>query len=253
MNLSLKRIKILINGSFNFFVIIAVVFSLVYGIKYICNVNDNSETPICRVDTKEKKVAITFNVAWGSDNIEKVMEILDKHDAKATFFLVGGWIENNQDYAKKISDGGHEIANNTATNADLMQISRENVKSELDTARQQIKEVCNQNTDIVRPPFGNIDSNTIKECNKLGYRIVKWDVDSSDWREIGPNHVIERVMKDTRPGSIVLFHANAANVEDYLDTVLTGLEEKGYKFEKVSNLLYKDNYKVDQTGLQSKK
>ena len=79
---------------------------------------------------------------------------------------------------------------------------------------------------------------------------MKWDVDSQDWKNIGPVHIIERVSKSVQPGSIVLFHANSSNVEEYLDTIITQLESKGYSMVKVSDLIYKDSYTINSSGVQ---
>ena len=84
----------------------------------------------------------------------------------------------------------------------------------------------------------------------MGYHTVKWDVDSGDWKNIGPVHIIDRVNKNAKPGSIILFHANVVDVNTYLDEIMTNLEKKGYSMVTVSNLIYKDNYSVDTSGEQ---
>lgn len=88
-------------------------------------------------------------------------------------------------------------------------------------------------------------------CKSLGYYTIKWDVDSGDWKNIGPVHVLDRVSKNTSPGSIILFHANVKDVSLYLDSCLSNLEKKNYEMVTVSNLIYKNNYKINSSGEQS--
>ena len=253
MRSNFRRTKVLINSVVYFCILIGLVFSFSYGIKYFNDVNDNSKMAIYRVDTNEKKIAITFDVAWGTDNIDKIMDILEKHNVKATFFLVGSWIDDNKEYTKKISAKGHELGSHSNTHANIKEISKKDIENELEITRTKIKEVTGVDTMLFRPPYGDTDSKSLKVCEELGYKVVKWDLDSTDWKEIGANHVIEKVVKDVRPGSIILFHADAEGVENYLDTILTTLERDGYKIDNVSNVIYKDNYTVDSNGEQKRK
>ena len=87
-------------------------------------------------------------------------------------------------------------------------------------------------------------------CKSLGYQVIKWDIDSLDWKEIGTQHVIDRVIRNSQPGSIVLFHANVNGVNYYLDDILTKLKQDNYDVVSVSELLYQDNYTVDSNGVQ---
>lgn len=253
MRSNFRRTKVLISCMIYFCIAIGLVFSFSYGIKYFSDVNDNSKMAIYRVDTDDKKIAITFDVAWSADNIDKILQILDKHNVKATFFLVGSWIDDNKESVKKIYDDGHEIGSHSNTHANFKEISKEDIVNELETTRNKIKEATGSDTMLFRPPYGDTDNKSLKICEELGYKVVKWDLDSTDWKEIGANHVIERVVKDVRPGSIVLFHADVDNVENYLDTILTSLEKDRYKMDKVSNIIYKEKYTINSKGEQKQK
>lgn len=87
-------------------------------------------------------------------------------------------------------------------------------------------------------------------CKSLGYQVVKWDIDSLDWKEIGSHYIIDRVVRSSQPGSIVLFHTNVNGVKYYLDDILTKLEEENYEMVPVSELIYQDNYTVDSNGVK---
>lgn len=250
MNRKFKRTRALVSSIIFFSLSLVLIFILVSGIKYICSTQENSKVPIYRVDTNDKKVAITFDVAWGTQNIDEIISILEKHNIKATFFLVGSWIDDNEELVKKLYDNGHEIGNHSNTHANLKEISDEDIINEIEITTEKISNITGEKTDLFRPPFGDVDDKSMEICENLGYKVIKWDVDSLDWKEVGPNHVIERVVKGSQPGSIVLFHANASDVGNYLDDIINRLEKNGYEIVKVSDLIYKENYSIDQNGVQ---
>lgn len=251
MNSAYKRTKAFILSIALFFGSLFIIGCLVLGIKNLCSAFQGYETPINRVYTKEKRVAITFDVAWGSENIEEILEILDKHNAKATFFLVGSWIDDNKELVKEIHNRGHEIGNHSNTHSSFPDISNEQKIEEIISTGNKIEKLTNEKVNLFRPPFGKVDKDTMNTCKSLGYYTIKWDVDSGDWKNIGSAHVVDRVSKNTSSGSIILFHANVRDVGTYLDNSLSNLEKKNYSMVTVSNLIYKDNYKVNSYGEQS--
>ncbi|MDV9624217.1 polysaccharide deacetylase family protein [Clostridioides difficile] len=154
---------------------------------------------------------------------------------------------------KAIDEKGHEIGNHSNTHANLKEISKEDITKEIETTSEKIYNITGKKTNLFRPPFGDVNNKAMDICSDLGYKVIKWDVDSIDWKELGPNHVIEKVIKESRPGSIVLFHANINDVDNYLDTIISRLKKDGYSLVKISDLLYKDNYVVDSNGVQKTK
>ncbi|WP_455538110.1 polysaccharide deacetylase family protein [Terrisporobacter sp.] len=250
MNSAYKRTKAFILSITLFFGTLLIIGGFVIGIKNICGIFQDYEPPINRVDTKENKVALTFDVAWGSDNIEEILDILDKHNIKATFFLVGSWVDDNEELVKEIHNRGHEIGNHSNTHRSFTDISKEEKVDEIVTTSKKIKDAIGEDINLFRPPFGNVNKDTMDTCKSLRYYTLKWDVDSGDWKNIGPKHVVERVTKNTKPGSIILFHANVKDVGIYLEDCITNLEKKRYLMVKVSKLIYKNNYKVDSLGVQ---
>lgn len=250
MDRKFKRTKAFISSIIFFGLSLVLVFGLVYGIKYICSITGNSKVPIYRVDTDDKKVSLTFDVAWGTDNMDTIMEILDKHNVKSTFFLVGSWVDDNKEIVKRLDESGHEIGNHSNTHANMKELSDEDKINEIELTSEKISNITGKKTNLYRPPFGEIDSESMDICEALGYQVVKWDVDSLDWKEIGPTHVIERVIKGVQPGSIVLFHANVNYVSEYLETIITRLKKDGYEIVPISELVYKENYTINSNGVQ---
>ncbi len=250
MNNKLKQFKSLMSSLFFLSTTLVLIFVMVYGIRYVCYKKENASMPIYKVDTQENKIALSFDVAWGASNIDEILSILDKHNIKATFFLVGSWVDDNEKLVSQIYDKGHEIGNHSNTHANTKELSEKNIVEEIQLASEKIEKITGDKPTLYRPPFGDVDNKTLEVCKSLGYKVIKWDVDSMDWKEIGPNHVIERVMKSSEPGSIVLFHSNINNVEDYLDSIISNLKKDGYEMVKISDLVHKDNYTIDSNGVQ---
>ena len=98
------------------------IFALVYWIRIFLN-QQNSDIPIYKVDTNKNEIALTFDISYNERNIDEILEVLDKYDVKATFFVVGNWIDENKDVVKKIYDRGHEIGNHSCTHPYFNEIS----------------------------------------------------------------------------------------------------------------------------------
>lgn len=244
-----KPKKIIRRISYLIFSIVLLV-GLGVGFKYIYNEDKNVKMPIYKVDTDEKKVALTFDVAWGSENIEDIVKILEKHNIKSTFFLVGSWMDDNEKLVKMLDEKGHELSNHSNTHANMTKLSKEDIAKEIETVSQKIYDITGKKANLYRPPFGEVNNETMKICDSLGYQVIKWDVDSLDWKEIGPIHIVERVIKDSDKGSIVLLHANAKDIDKYLEGIITRLKEDKYELVTVSELLHDENYTVNSKGVQ---
>ena len=164
---------------------------------------------------------------------------------------MGSWVDDNEEWVKEIHNRGHEIGNHSNTHSSFPDISNKQKIEEIISTGNKIEDLTGEKTNLFRPPFGKVDKETMNTCKSLGYYTIKWDVDSGDWKNIGPVHVVDRVSKNTSYGSIILFHANVRDVSTYLEDALTNLEKKGYSMVIVSNLIYKNNYKINSFGEQS--
>ncbi len=246
----IKKNKGLISSISFVMITMILLFGMVYGIRYVCYKQEDSNMPIYKVDTDDKKISLSFDVAWGSNNIDEILNILDKHNAKATFFLVGSWVDDNEELVKKIHSKGHELGNHSNTHSNTTVLSDEDTLKEIQLTADKIQKITDEDVTLYRPPFGEVDDKTMEICKSLGYQVIKWDIDSLDWKEIGTQHVIDRVIRNSEPGSIVLFHANVNGINYYLDDILTKLKQDNYDVVSVSELLYEGDYTVDSNGVQ---
>jgi peptidoglycan-N-acetylglucosamine deacetylase len=213
--------------------------------------DNNKQIPIYCVDTPEKKIAISFDAAWGADKTEELLKILKEHNIKTTFFLVGFWVDKFPEMVKKISDEGHEVANHSARHPQMSTLSKEQIITELNSTSAKIEAIIGKPTTLLRPPFGDYNNRLIETSHELGYQVIQWDVDSLDYKDYGTQSIVDRVLKKVKNGSIVLFHNNATYTPEALPIILDELQKQGYEIVPISELIYKENYFIDHTGKQT--
>ena len=208
--------------------------------------------PIYCVDTDEKKIAISFDAAWGADDTDELLRILEENDVKTTFFMCGYWVEDYPEEVKKIAEAGHDLGNHSSTHPHMSQLSKEQIKQELMETEEKVKSLTGVDMDLFRPPFGEYNNNVIEAAQECGYYTVQWDVDSLDWKEYGVESEINQVLnhKHLGNGSIILFHNDAKYTPQALDAIIKGLKEKGYEIVPVSELIIRENFEMNHEGRQ---
>lgn len=212
--------------------------------------SSTKELPIYSVERQDKKIAISFDAAYGDEYTLDILDTLDKYKIKSTFFLVKFWIDKYPHQVKEIYNRGHEIGNHSATHPNMSTLSREQIIEEINSTGQAIFELTQEEPILFRPPFGDYNDLLIQTCRELGYYPIQWDIDSLDWKELGVQSVVDTVTRNVESGSIVLFHNNAKYIKEYLPIVIERLLEKGYEIVPVSELIHFDNYTIDNSGRQ---
>ncbi len=208
------------------------------------------ELPIYSVEREDKKIAISFDAAYGDEYTLDILDTLDKYNVKSTFFLVKFWIDKYPHQVKEIYKRGHDIGNHSATHPNMSQLSKEQMEKEINDTGDKIYEITNKKPFLFRPPYGDYNDTLIQVCRENGYYVIQWDTDSLDWKELGVQAVVDRVVRNVQSGSIVLFHNNAKYIKEYLPLVIERLLEKGYEIVPVSELIYYDSFKMNNDGRQ---
>lgn len=206
--------------------------------------------PIYCVEKDKKQVALTFDAAWGNEDTQDLIDTLAKHNAKATFFLVGSWVDKYPESVKALSDAGHSIQNHSDTHPNLPQLSVEGMQKEITLCNEKIQKITKKKPTLIRPPYGDYSNELISCVNSLGMYTIQWDVDSLDWKNLSADEIYNRVVNKVKNGSIVLFHNAALNTPEALGKILKTLADEGYEFVTVENLIYKSGYSIDHTGKQ---
>ncbi len=208
--------------------------------------------PIYSVQTKEKKIAITFDAAWSAEDTKELIEILKKHGVKITVFAVGEWVTRNPEAVKSFYENGHEIGNHSATHPAFSKLSREEIRQEIVDCNKEIEKITGAKPRILRAPSGDYDNKSVEVTESLGMKIIQWDVDSLDYKGLSVDEIYSRITDRVQNGSIVLFHNGVENTPEALDKILTKLKNDGYEFVTVSELIYWDNFEIDHAGRQIK-
>lgn len=213
---------------------------------------NGKELPIYCVETDEKKVALSFDAAWGNEDTQKILEILAKHNVHTTFFMTGGWVDSYPEDVKAILAGGHDLGNHSENHKNMSQISNDDKEQELMKVHEKVKNLTGYEMFLFRPPYGDYDNDVIKTATKCGYYPIQWDVDSLDWKDYGIDSIVNTVCsnKHLGNGSIILCHNGAKFTADALDTLITNLKGQGYEIVPISELIYRDGYHMDAEGRQ---
>ena len=183
-------------------------------------------------------IALTFDDGPSAKLTPKLLDLLASHHIRATFFLVGENAAEYPDIVAREAREGHEVGNHSWSHPNFGKMSDDGVRSQIRRTDDAIKSAIGSSPTLLRPPYGSITARQKKWINQeFGYKIVLWDVDPLDWRRPGPNVVCNRIVKNTRAGSIVLAHDIHPGTIDAMPCVLKELEEKGFKFVTVSELI----------------
>lgn len=216
------------------------------------NTVGDRELPIYCVETDGKKIALTFDAAWGNSDTQTILDILKKNNVKVTFFMTGGWVENYPEDVKAILADGHDLGNHSENHKNMSQISDEEKKEELMKVHEKVRELTGYEMFLFRPPYGDYDNAVVNVAKECGYYAIQWDVDSLDWKDYGVDSIIRTVTghKHLGSGSIILCHNGAKFTAQALDTLIKNLKDQGYTFVPLSELIYRDHYHLNHEGRQ---
>ncbi len=219
---------------------IAVVYVERDNITVFYSTANTEPSAIYRIDTDEKVVALTFDISWGNKRAEPILDILKEKDVQnVTFFLSSPWSRDHPEIVKKIVDGGYEIASHGHKHVNYSELSDEEIRKQIKTAHQILRETTGRDTNLIRLPNGDFDKRVLRIANELNHQVIQWDTDSLDWKNIGVDNIINRVLTRAHPGDIILMHASDSCEQTHLalPTIIDELRKKGYKFVNVSQLI----------------
>ena len=198
------------------------------------NTPEPTPTPIpltaTQVPVADKVLYLSFDDGPDPNWTPQILEVLARHNAKATFFVIGRSAYSFPDTLQAIRDGGHTLGNHTWDHASLKGMSQHQFNDEVQTT-QSILGIGG--TNCLRPPYGATDGNTTSFAELNGLRLMLWGVDSLDWRQPGTEAITNRVVSLARPDTVVLFHDGGGNREQTvaaLDAILSQLSAQGYSF-----------------------
>lgn len=215
---------------------------------------NGKELPIYCVETDKKQIALSFDAAWGNEDTKRLLDILAKHNVKATFFMTGNWVNSYPDDVKAIYAAGHDLGNHSEHHKDMATLTTDNQLAELSSVHDAVKQLTGYDMFLFRPPYGSYNNSLILNAKSIGYYTIQWDVDSLDWKNYGVDSIIKTVTehKHLGNGSIILCHNGAKYTADALDELITTLQDKGYELVPISQLIMREGYHMNHEGRQCK-
>jgi peptidoglycan-N-acetylglucosamine deacetylase len=183
-------------------------------------------------------IAMTFDDGPSEKLTPELLDILAQHHIHATFFVIGQNVVEHPEILQRALREGHEIGNHSWSHPAFGKMSDAKVRAELQKTDDAIKQAIGRRPTLMRPPYGSITTRQKLWINQeFGYRTILWDVDPLDWKRPGPSVVTSRIVRQTRPGSIVLSHDIHPGTIKAMPDTFTQLEAKGFKFVTVSELI----------------
>ena len=183
-------------------------------------------------------IAMTFDDGPSATLTPKLLDLLAAHHIKATFFVIGENVAEHPEIVERAAREGHEIANHSWSHPNFGKMSDESVRSQLSRTDDAIRNATGTRPTLMRPPYGSITPRQKRWIHdEFGYQIILWDVDPYDWKRPGPSVVRNRILKETRPGSIVLSHDIHPGTIEAMPSTFDQLQAKGFEFVTVSELI----------------
>jgi peptidoglycan-N-acetylglucosamine deacetylase len=192
----------------------------------------------CRGSSTEKTVALTFDD--GPDEIQtpRILEILDKHQVKATFFIIGSKAENQESLLRQVVAAGHAIGNHSYSHAFFFDLfGRRKMEQDLQKTEDLILKVTGRKPELFRPPYGVTTPVLAKVVKKMGYRVIGWSVRSLDTVLKDKEKLTERVVERLHPGAVILMHDDREITGMVLDDIIVKIKEDGYRIVELEKLI----------------
>ena len=156
--------------------------AIFYAVSYPSTVGayaTDRQLPIYCVQRDQKVVSISFDAAWGNEDTQQLIDIMAKYNVKATFFVVGEWVDKYPESVKALHDAGHEIMSHSNDHAHFNSLSTDEIIADLNACNDKIEAVTGVRPTLVRFPYGDYDDNSINAARSIGMEPIQWDVDVS--------------------------------------------------------------------------
>lgn len=255
------KLMILKGKQFSFgltiFVLVCLIAYNIFGIRNSIQVNatknlvDEGLLPIFGVSSADNKIALTFDCAWENSDTQRLIDILDEYDVKATFFATGDWCERYPEDVLALFNEGHAIENHSNSHPHVQSIAKDKLIADTTACDDIIESIIGVRPTLYRAPYGEFSDSMLSVFeNELPHKVIQWTVDSRDWQGREAVDMAHTVISSTQSGGIMLFHNDTINTPDALEIVLPTLQQDGFEFVLVKDLILWENYQLDHQGLQ---
>ena len=192
-----------------------------------------------------KQIALTYDDGPNDPHTMRLLEVLAKHNVRATFFMIGRYVQQRPDIVREVANGGHVIGNHTFTHPLLILKSARETRQELRDCRSAIQDAVGEHSNLFRPPFGGRRPATLRVARELGLEPVMWNVTGYDWNAPAAAAIEQKVAKQMRGGDVMLLHdgghkqmgADRSQTVLATDHVITRYRSEGYDFVTISQMM----------------
>jgi polysaccharide deacetylase family sporulation protein PdaB len=195
---------------------------------------------ITSVEMDEKKLALTFDISWGHERPELILDTLEEQGVtEATFFLSSPWAEHYPEIVERIKEMGFEIGSHGHKHENYSRFEDEDIREQIEKAHRILHSLTGEPPQLLRTPNGDVDQRVLRIATELGYTVIQWDTDSKDWLNPGTDKIVENVVENAHPGDIVLLHASDSSKQTHeaLPKIIDQLRSEGYEFVTVTDLI----------------
>ncbi|WP_086343367.1 polysaccharide deacetylase family sporulation protein PdaB [Bacillus subtilis] len=201
---------------------------------------DTGPKAIYKGETDSKDISLTFDISWGDERAEPILNTLKANGIKnATFFLSASWAERHPDTVARIVKDGHQIGSMGYAYKNYTNLESSEIKKDINRAQTAFEKLGVKDIQLLRPPTGQFNKNVLKVAKQYNYTVVHYSVNSQDWTNPGVEKIIDNVTKQVSGGDIILLHASdsAKQTEEALPDIIHQLKEKGLKNVTVGDLI----------------
>lgn len=204
-------------------------------------------TVLLKGDSKENNIALTFNISWGENRVDEIVNVLKENDVQATFFISGEWAERHPDLLKKITDNSHEIGMLGYRYKNYLEQDIEQVRKDLLYAREVFRKLGFDDMKLLRTPSGQFNKEIVDLAKKFNFEVIHWSVNTKDWERPGVDEIIQTTLNETTGGDIILMHASdsAEQTAEALKVILPGLKNKDFQFVSITELSNQANTEAE--------
>ena len=196
------------------------------------------------VNASTKQIALTFDAGWEFETTFPLLNMLDQHGVKATFFLRALWVKDHPELAKEILKRGHSIQNHSLTHPHMREMTEAEIRKEFTDSTAIFKNVLGITPTLFRPPFGEYNDTVLKVAGEQGYKYtVMWSIDTIDWATtyngvtIDAKYITDKVLDRATDKDIVLMHIAYMKTVDALPRMIQTLKDRGYTFKTVPQMV----------------
>ena len=193
---------------------------------------------ICEGRTSEKSVSITFDDGPDALKTPLILKVLEKHQVHAAFFCIGKNISGNEQLVKKLTDEGHLAGNHSYSHSNWFDLfPARKMRGELLETDRLIQNITGTTPLFFRPPFGVVNPMVSNALKHKHWKVIGWNIRSLDTINRSPEKIRDNILRQLKPGAIILLHDFTPFTEHHLDELITGIRDAGYSIVRLDQLL----------------